>query len=91
MTPRKTSAPKERILTPDEQRAATSRLEARITELRELDVSILKSGTDPAVESLEQRIRATLASIYGENSRQYARLGDAASLDATSYVLSLSP
>src|SRR5262249_34180214 len=29
--------------------------------------------------------------IYGENSRQYQRLSDAASLDATSYVLSLSP
>jgi predicted nucleotide-binding protein len=90
MPPRKpsNSQPESKVLTPDEQRAAISRLEARIADLRALDISNLHSGDDQAVQGLEQRIKSTLAIIYGENSRQYARLRQAASLDMTSYVLS---
>lgn len=83
------SQPQSKELTPEEQRAAVGRLEARITELRALDVSKLRAGDDPLVQDLEQRIRSTLANIYGESSRQYARLENAASLDATAYTLNL--
>lgn len=88
---RKPTPPKreDKELGPDEQRAAVARLETRIKELRELDVSNLHTGDDPPVQDLEQRIRSTLASIYGENSRQYFRLEAAASLDATIYVMNL--
>jgi predicted nucleotide-binding protein len=89
--PRKPSPPKptNRELSLDEQQAAIGRLEARIEELRALVVSNLQSGDDPAVQDLEQRIKSTLASIYGEDSRQYVRLKQAASLDLTSYVLNV--
>jgi hypothetical protein len=74
------------VLSIDEQRSAIGRIEPRIKELRELDISSLQSADDPSVQNLEQRIKSTLANIYGESSRQYARLRDAASLDATAYV-----
>lgn len=61
-------------MTPAEQQAANGRLETRIKELRELEASGLKAGDDPPVQELEQRNRSTLASIYGENSTEYARL-----------------
>jgi len=85
MPPRKSSPqPTERVLTVDEQHAAIGRLEARIKELRQLDVSNLQTGDDPPVRDLEQRIKSTHASIYGESSRQYGRLNNAAaSLDKT--------
>jgi predicted nucleotide-binding protein len=79
----------ERRLSPEEQRSAVARLESRIGELRELDVSTLQDGDDPPVQTLAQRIKATLASIYGETSRQYERLEGATSLDATHYVMNL--
>jgi predicted nucleotide-binding protein len=88
MPPRKSSQTELKVLTIDEQRAAVGRLESRIKELRELDVSKLQTGDDPPVQDLEQRIKSTLASIYGENSQQYTRLREATSLDATMYVLS---
>lgn len=88
--PRKPSTPKKesKVMTPAEQQAAFGRLETRIKELRELEASGLKAGDDQPVQELEQRIRSTLASIYGENSPEYARLRDAAHLDATSYTMS---
>jgi hypothetical protein len=90
--PRKPSPPKPEstVLSADEHRAAVSRLEQRIKDLRELDVSNLQAGDDPPVQDLGQRIKSMLASIYGEGSRQYARLRDAASLDATTYVMSFT-
>jgi predicted nucleotide-binding protein len=81
--------PANKDLSPDERRAAITRLEARIGELRALDVSNLQTGDDPPVQDLEQLVKSTLASIYGENSQQYARLKQAATLDLTSYVLNI--
>jgi hypothetical protein len=76
-----------KVMTPGEQRASIGRLEARIKELRELDVSGIRSGDDPPVEGLEHKIRATLANIYGEQSAEYDRLRGATSLDATTYAI----
>jgi len=78
-----------RILTVQEQRAAIERLQARIRELNDLDVSAVSSGADLPVVQLEKRIASTLASIYGEASEQYARLKSSAHLDHTTYTLDL--
>src|ERR1700694_2046268 len=73
----------------DDKRSAIARLEARITELKELDTSTLQAGDDPPVETLSARITSTLASIFGQDSAEYRRLKSAASIDATTYTLSL--
>jgi predicted nucleotide-binding protein len=52
-------------------------------------VSTLQAGDDPPVENLAARITSTLASIFGQDSAEYRRLRGAASIDATSYTLSL--
>jgi predicted nucleotide-binding protein len=72
-------------------KAAVPRLEARIKELRDLDLSAITTGDEPAVENLSGRISATLASIYGENSAGYARLRYAEDIDLTPRNLVLSP
>lgn len=73
----------------EDKHAAISRLETRIKELKELDISTLEAGDDPPVEALSARITSTLASIFGQDSAEYRRLRLAASMDATSYTLSL--
>lgn len=80
-----TSAKTPRTLNRQEKIAAVTRLEARIAELRALEVGSLRKGDDPAVTNLDGRIRSTLAGIYGENSLEYERPQAAADLDATSY------
>lgn len=88
MARKSVSAPSERrVLTATEQRSAIGRLEARIKELHELPVQTLQTSDDPPVANLEQRIRSTLAHIYGEGTVQYNRLLEAASLDTTAYAM----
>jgi predicted nucleotide-binding protein len=78
-------------LTPEQMRAAVPRLEARIKELNELNVSEVNRGDDPPVDGLSARISSTLASIYGENTIEYERLNIAAELDSTTYSMSVNP
>ncbi len=66
------------------------RLEGRITELNGLDTTKLTAGDDHEVEALQNRIRSTLADIYGEESSEYERLGVACYLDPTTYFLQLA-
>jgi hypothetical protein len=87
MPPRKTSKPEPKVLSVSEQRSAVARLETRIKEISELDVSGISTGDDPPIANLEQRIRATLASIYGEDSAEFNRLIGAANLDTTTYYV----
>jgi predicted nucleotide-binding protein len=89
MPPRKSSKPEPKVLSVAEQRSAIARLETRIREISEIDVSTIAAGDDSPIANLEQRIHATLASIYGENSAEFNRLIGAASLDATTYYLIL--
>lgn len=84
MAPAPTPPPRARLST-EAARQAVPRLEARIRELRELDLRNIHSAEDPAIEELEARIRSTLASIYGEDAAEYRRLVHAAKLDQTSY------
>jgi predicted nucleotide-binding protein len=76
-------------LTRAEQESAVARLEARIKEIGELDTSSIQTGNDPGIQEIQARTRSTLAAIFGEGSPAYMRLGPAAKLDATQYVLRL--
>jgi predicted nucleotide-binding protein len=76
-----------RRLSTEEKRSALTRLESRVDELTKLDISNIRRGDDPPVQSLSQLIESTLASIYGQDSAEYRRLSTAADLDATVYVL----
>jgi predicted nucleotide-binding protein len=90
MARKSASGPKpSRQLTTDEKMQACVRLESRIAELGELNISEIRSGLDAPVQDLSARISSTLSSIYGEGSAQYDRLVTAADLDATYYVLNL--
>lgn len=68
-----------------EKQAAITRLQSRIKELHQLDLSQINRGDDQPVTDIEGRIRSTLASIYGQNSIEYERLSNAAHLDQTTY------
>lgn len=81
--------PRSANLTTDKMRAAIPRLEARVKELRELELGSIKSGADPAVQGIEARIKSTLSSIYGEDTREFERLRVAGDLDMTMYSLVL--
>ncbi|MET4630447.1 putative nucleotide-binding protein [Bradyrhizobium sp. I1.8.5] len=89
MPPRKPAKPESRNLNDAEKRSAVPRLEARIKEIDELDVSTIMTGDDPPIAQIEQRIRSTLANIYGGDTAEYNRLHGATSLDATTYYLSM--
>jgi predicted nucleotide-binding protein len=79
-----------RRLTPEEQRAALSRLEARIKDIESLDTSKMQSAEDDALQTVEGRVKSTLASIFGEDSAEYRRLRPACELDDTSYSISFN-
>jgi predicted nucleotide-binding protein len=76
-------------LSEDRKRAAIDRLLKRIIELKQLDVRSISGEDDPKVTEVEARIRATLASIYGEDTHEFQRLIPAANLDLTAYSVSL--
>lgn len=73
-----------------EKRSALGRLEARVKELRELDLSKTFDGDAEAVATLEGKIRSTLANIFGEDSAEFNRLRVASHLDTTSYTVSFN-
>lgn len=70
--PRKQSAG----LSADELRAAIPRLKLRIADLRAVDFSRVLQEDDPFMGALEQKVNATLAEIFGNESTEYERFGD---------------
>ncbi len=83
----RTPAPPPRAnLSTEEARQAVPRLEARIRDLRELDLTKVSSAKDSVIQELQARIKSTLASIYGEDTAEYKRLLDATKLDAINYI-----
>jgi predicted nucleotide-binding protein len=59
-------------LTPDGKRAAIARLESRIKELENLDVSKVQTRKDgQLVRDLERRVNSTIADIYGKDVPHY--------------------
>jgi hypothetical protein len=70
-------------LSDDEKRAAIERLRARINDLNELDLQKIVNDTSEVIQPINARIRATLASIYGEDTTDFARLESACYIDDT--------
>lgn len=73
--PRRTSPPepKPANLSPQQMRVAIPKLERRITELREIDVTTIQERGDPRLAALEQKIDDTLVEIFGNDSLDYMR------------------
>jgi predicted nucleotide-binding protein with TIR-like domain len=84
---RKGSAPvrRSRDLSPEQMRAAIPLLEARVKELRALDVQTISKGSDPKVQGLAAHIMSTLSGIYGEDTLEFERLKEAGDIDDTYY------
>ena len=72
-------------------RSGIARLRSRIADLQALDIEALQSGEDPAIEGLQKKIEATIASVYGPTSHEYSRLHSAWCLDDTTYVMTIEP
>jgi predicted nucleotide-binding protein len=85
MARKPTSATESKTLSYAEKQTAITRLQSRIHELHNLDITQIIRADDPPVADLQGRIRSTLANIYGQNSVEYDRLVIAADLDRTSY------
>jgi predicted nucleotide-binding protein len=83
------NSPSRANLSAEAARQAVPRLETRIRELRDLDLTKIQSADDPTIRDVEARIKSTLASIYGEQTAEYRRLVDAADLDLTVYVMAI--
>ena len=73
-------------LSPAQIRAAIPHLEARLAELKALDVESISSRNDPSVLAVQSAIEATLVRIFGAGSNEYSRLFRAKRLDTTRYV-----
>jgi predicted nucleotide-binding protein len=68
-------------------REAIIRLEARLADLRALDVSTITKGKDPAVRAVETKIMSGLSQIYGADTYEFERLSSAGKLDRTFYSI----
>jgi predicted nucleotide-binding protein len=75
------SQPKSAALTPEKMRAAIPRLEKRIADLEALDPQTVQKRWAPEVAVLQTAIEETLADVFGQDSSEYARYTDAATLD----------
>jgi predicted nucleotide-binding protein len=80
--------PRPANLSPQQMRSAIPRLEARVRDVRDLDVQSITEGSDPKVLAIAAHITSTLSQIYGEDSHEFARLNEASHLNRTSYVTS---
>jgi hypothetical protein len=89
--PSTTPAPRPANLSPEQMRSGITKLERRVAELQQLDVSKITAGDDPAVKKLSAAIQNTLASIFGPDSHEYGQLINATQLDDTQYVMRIDP
>lgn len=67
-------------LSPDEMRAAVSRLSKRLEELDSFDVQSMKENRPPDLMALETSITRTLARAFGENTADFRRFQSAGEL-----------
>lgn len=65
--------PKPANLSTQQMRVAIPKLERRIAELREVDVSSIQERSDPRFAALEQKIDDTLVEIFGNDTLDYMR------------------
>lgn len=71
----------------EEMRSAIERLKARIVDLQDLDLTKIVDRTDEVIHPVQAKIRATIASIYGEDTTDFVRLRPATHIDHTEYVI----
>ena len=71
--PTSLQAPQAAHLTPSQMRAAMPKLERRIRELAEFDLTTITESDQSAIRKLEDKIDATLVDIFGKGTIEYNR------------------
>ncbi|MEK6806961.1 MAG: nucleotide-binding protein [Pseudomonadota bacterium] len=69
----KSDTPESKILTVDDLSRAVRSLQRRIDELNGFDIETIQKRSDPRAEALEEKVRATLAEIFGNDTAEYRR------------------
>ena len=67
----KTPEPKTANLTVEQMRSALTKINRRIADLKNFDVSTIRERWDPVVEALEKKVNSTLQEILGHNTVEY--------------------
>jgi predicted nucleotide-binding protein len=73
--PTSSLAPQAANLTPPQMRAAIPKLQRRIRELAEFDLTTITESDQSAIRKLENKIDATLVDIFGHGTIEYNRYG----------------
>lgn len=86
MAPRKTPPPQPTAanLSAEQMRSAIPKLERRIRDLEEFDPNSLTQRGNPRLESLENKLKDTLADVFGHGTLEYNRFRPS-SLDPAGY------
>lgn len=71
MAASKYTPPKNAELTFEQLKAAIPKIDRRINDLNQFDVSIIESRWNPKTEALEQKINSTLQEILGHDTIEY--------------------
>ena len=65
--------PPSRVLSKDDLGNAVRSIQRRIDELKAFDISLIQKRFDPRANALQDKIRATLADIFGNDTAEYKR------------------
>lgn len=68
-----TTEPPSRVLSKDDLGNAVRSIQRRIDELKTFDVSLVQKRFDPKANALQDKIEATLADIFGNNTPEFYR------------------
>lgn len=71
MAGKKSAERKAANLTPEDIRSGIKKINRRIAELSEFDVSVIKKRYDPVVEALRSKINGTLQDVLGVDTVEY--------------------
>lgn len=71
-------------LSSDQMRSAISKLERRIRDLEVFDPASLTQRSDPRLEAIENKLKDTIADVFGHNTIEYNRFRPG-SLDTAGY------
>lgn len=70
-------------LSREQMQAAIPKIERRLRELQEFDISSINSRSDPRIQALEHSLADLLDKVFGTNTIQYYRYLDITNLDRT--------
>jgi len=68
-----TAEPPSRVLTSDDLGNAIRSIQRRIEDLKAFDVTLIQKQYDPKANALQDKIEATLAEIFGNNTPEFYR------------------